>query len=87
MTNETNELFADLPKGGGGGDRFFVPSTSSMVNVFGSVYSENPFVCKPEKRVADDLTQAGGPTRFVDQGGIYVLRADGSVISKRQFAC
>jgi protein involved in polysaccharide export with SLBB domain len=66
------------------GDRFLVPSTPSMVNVFGSVYSENSFIYKPEKRVADYLTQAGGPTRFADQGSIYVLRADGSVISKRQ---
>lgn len=66
------------------GDRFFVPSIPSMVNVFGSVYSESSFIYKPEKRVGDYLAQAGGPTRFADQSSIYVLRADGSVISKRQ---
>ena len=66
------------------GDRFFVPSQPSMVSVFGSVYSENSFVYKPDKRVADYLSQAGGPTRGADEGSIYVLRADGSVKSKRQ---
>lgn len=66
------------------GDRFFVPSTPSMVNVFGSVYSENSFIYKPEKRLGDYLAQAGGPTRFADRNSIYVLRADGSVVSKRQ---
>src|SRR6266705_2899712 len=66
------------------GDRFFVPSQPSMVSVFGSVYSENSFVYKPDKRVADYLSQAGGPTRGADEDSIYVLRADGSVKSKRQ---
>jgi protein involved in polysaccharide export with SLBB domain len=66
------------------GDRFVVPSRPSMVNVFGSVYNETAFVYKPEKRVADYLSQAGGVTRSADSESIYVLRADGSVISKRQ---
>lgn len=66
------------------GDRFFVPSPPSMVNVFGSVFSENSFIFNREKRVTDYLAQAGGPTRFADQSSIYVLRADGSVVSKRQ---
>jgi len=66
------------------GDRFIVPPPPSMVSVFGSVYSESSFVYKPDKRVADYLTQAGGPTKSADGGSIYVLRADGSVKSKRQ---
>jgi len=66
------------------GDRFTVPPPPSMVSVFGSVYSESSFVYKPDKRVADYLSQAGGPTKSADEGSIYVLRADGSVKSKRQ---
>jgi polysaccharide export outer membrane protein len=66
------------------GDRFFVPSPPSMVSVFGSVYTESSFIHKPDKRVADYLSQAGGPTKGADEGSIYVLRADGSVKSKRQ---
>jgi protein involved in polysaccharide export with SLBB domain len=66
------------------GDRFIVPSPPSMVSVFGSVYSESSFIYKPDKRVVDYLTQAGGPTKGADEGSIYVLRADGSVKSRRQ---
>src|SRR5260221_726030 len=65
-------------------DRFIVPPPPSMVSVFGSVYSESSFVYKPDKRVADYLSQAGGPTKSADEGSIYVLRADGSVKSKQQ---
>lgn len=66
------------------GDRFVVPSKPSMINVFGSVYNETAFIYKPEKRVTDYLAQAGGATRDADSGSIYVIRADGSVISRRQ---
>ena len=66
------------------GDRFFIPSQPSMVNVFGSVYNENSFVYRPDNRVTEYLDLAGGPTKDADKSSIYVLRADGSVISKRQ---
>jgi protein involved in polysaccharide export with SLBB domain len=66
------------------GDRFTVPPPPSMVSVVGSVYGESSFVYKPDKRVADYLTQAGGTTKSADSGSMYVLRADGSVKSKRQ---
>ena len=66
------------------GDRLYVPPPPSMVNVFGSVYSENSFIYRPEKRFNDYLAQAGGPTKYADQSSLYLLRADGSVVSKRQ---
>ena len=81
-----NEAYAkdlpDLPLEDG--DRFYVPPPPSMVNVFGSVYNENSFVYRPTSRVTDYLDQAGGPTKDADKSSIYVLRADGSVMSKRQ---
>jgi protein involved in polysaccharide export with SLBB domain len=54
-----------------------------MVSVFGTVYNESAFLYKGEKTVSDYLSQAGGPRREADQKAIYLLRADGSVISKR----
>jgi protein involved in polysaccharide export with SLBB domain len=66
------------------GDRFVVPPPPSMVSVFGSVYTESSFVYRPDKRVADYLSQAGGPTKSADEGSLYVLRADGSVKSRQQ---
>lgn len=65
------------------GDRFFVPSTPSMVSVFGAVYSQSSFVFQPRKNVGDYLSLAGGPTSEADSGSTYLLRADGSVISRR----
>lgn len=66
------------------GDRFVVPPRPSTVGVVGTVYNENTFIYRPEKRVSDYLAQAGGPTKDADTDNLYVLRADGSVISKRQ---
>ncbi|MSP96795.1 MAG: sugar ABC transporter substrate-binding protein, partial [Betaproteobacteria bacterium] len=65
-------------------DRFIVPSRPSTINVIGAVYNENAFVFRPEKRVTDYLQQAGGVSRTGDKGDVYLLRVDGSVISKRQ---
>jgi polysaccharide biosynthesis/export protein len=64
------------------GDRLFVPSKPSTVSVFGAVYNENTFIYKSDKRVTDYLQQAGGPTKDGDDKNIYVIRADGSVVSK-----
>ncbi len=66
------------------GDRLFVPSTPSTVSVFGAVYNENTFIYKPDKRVGDYLQQAGGATKEGDDRNIYIIRADGSVVSKDQ---
>lgn len=66
------------------GDRFFVPPQPAMVSVFGAVYSESSFLYKPQKRTADYLAQAGGATKDADRDSVYVLRADGSVVSRRQ---
>ena len=66
------------------GDRLFVPAIPSTVGVFGEVYNENnAFFYKQSKRVSDYLSQAGGPTRDADADRIFVLRADGSVISSQ----
>lgn len=66
------------------GDRFLVPPPPSMVSVLGSVYVENSFVYRPDKRVSDYLAQAGGLTKGADNSSVYLMRADGSVVSKQQ---
>jgi protein involved in polysaccharide export with SLBB domain len=66
------------------GDRFIVPSRPSIVSVVGAVYNQNSFIYRTDQVVSDYLTRAGGPTKDADTGSIYVIRADGSVISQRQ---
>jgi len=63
------------------GDRFVVPQQASTVSVMGMVYNENAFMHQKSKRVSDYLELAGGPTRDADESRIYILRADGSVMS------
>jgi polysaccharide export outer membrane protein len=66
------------------GDRLFIPKQPSMVNVFGTVFNESAFLFSPDKQVNDYLALAGGPRKQADQKSIYLLRANGSVISSRQ---
>ena len=63
------------------GDRFIVPAKPAVVSVMGMVYNENAFMYRQGKRVGDYLDQAGGPTRDADNARMYLLRADGSVLS------
>ena len=65
-------------------DQFVVPSSPSMVNILGAVYNESSYLYRPDKRFADYLSQAGGPSQDADKSNIYLQRADGTVISKRQ---
>jgi protein involved in polysaccharide export with SLBB domain len=65
-------------------DRFLVPSRPSTVSVLGAVYNQNAFLYRADNRVADYLLRAGGPTRSADAKSTYVIRADGSVVSRRQ---
>lgn len=65
------------------GDRLVMPYRPAMVSVFGTVYNESAFIHKPDKTVSDYLAQAGGARKEADRRSMYVLRADGSVISNQ----
>jgi len=65
------------------GDRFVVPYRPSTVEMLGAVYNKNSFLYRREQRVDDYLRRAGGPTRDADTARMFVIRADGSVISKQ----
>jgi len=64
------------------GDRFFIPSIPSTVNVVGMVYNQASFIYDPGLRLGDYLGDAGGPSRYADRARVFVIRADGSVVSK-----
>ncbi|MCZ8234439.1 MAG: SLBB domain-containing protein [Inhella sp.] len=66
------------------GDRLLVPSRSASVHVYGSVFNTGSFLYQPGTKLGDYLKQAGGATRNADSGEVFVLRADGSVVSARQ---
>ena len=64
------------------GDRIVVPSVPSFVAAAGSVYNENVFIFKANKSVGEVLKSAG-LTEEADPDQAFVLRADGSIIARR----
>lgn len=66
------------------GDRLYVPATPNTVSVFGSVFNGGSYLIKPGNSIEDVVRLAGGPTRGADVTSMFVLRANGRVISARQ---
>ncbi len=66
------------------GDRLYVPARPNTVGVFGSVFNGGNYLFAQGRFVDDFLKLAGGPTRGADADSVFVLRANGSVVSARQ---
>lgn len=64
------------------GDKFVVPPMPATVNVVGAVYNQNSFLFHQGGTLERYLTLAGGPNRNADRHHIFVIRADGSVVSR-----
>ncbi len=64
------------------GDHLLVPPMPSSVNVVGSVYNQSSFVYETGRREGDYLREAGGPDRLADSRHEFIVRADGSVVSR-----
>jgi protein involved in polysaccharide export with SLBB domain len=66
------------------GDTLNIPNRASSVGIFGSVFNTGSFVYEPGHTTEQYLALAGGPTRGADKTSMFMLRANGSVISARQ---
>lgn len=78
----TDAEIPDLPLEDG--DRFVVPFRSATVTVVGAVYNQSSFLYKEGTPVKKYLAMAGNGTRIADSKHMFLLRADGSVVSKDQ---
>ncbi|MBI5444365.1 MAG: SLBB domain-containing protein [Deltaproteobacteria bacterium] len=67
-----------------GGDALEVPQSSAAVTVLGEVYNPTTVLSMPGRNVDYYLQKAGGPTVEAEAKEIYVVRADGSLQSRRQ---
>jgi protein involved in polysaccharide export with SLBB domain len=65
------------------GDRFIVPPFPSTVGIVGAVYDPNSFLYLEHKNAGQYLRTAGGPNRNADRKQIFIIRADGSVLSRQ----
>jgi protein involved in polysaccharide export with SLBB domain len=63
------------------GDAFYISPRLSTVQVTGAVYNANAFRYDSGRRLVAFLNAAGGATREADQKRIYVIHADGTVVS------
>jgi protein involved in polysaccharide export with SLBB domain len=69
-------------------DQILVPVRSTIVGVFGAVYRPASFLIQDDGRrplrVKDYIDRAGGTIRGADRSGIFVVRANGEVVSRKR---
>jgi protein involved in polysaccharide export with SLBB domain len=65
------------------GDSYYVPPRRSTIQVAGAVYNQNAFQFASGKPLSAYLDDAGGVTREADAKRIYLIRADGTVVSRQ----
>jgi hypothetical protein len=64
------------------GDRIVIPPRPAFVSLVGAVYNENVLLWREGRSVREYL-DAAGPTDSADLDNVFVLRADGSIASRR----
>jgi polysaccharide biosynthesis/export protein len=69
-------------------DRILIPPRPSTVGVFGAVYRPASFLISDNNPllIRDYLRKAGGPIRAADKRALFVVRANGEVLSRRDKA-
>jgi protein involved in polysaccharide export with SLBB domain len=65
-------------------DTIYVPARPITVGVFGAVPSPASFQYRPGESIRDYLRHAGGVQRLGDKKGIFVIRANGTVIAEKR---
>lgn len=65
------------------GDSFFIPPRLGTIQVVGEVYNENAFRYQADKHLSAYLNDSGGATRQADVKRIFLIRADGTVVSRQ----
>ena len=65
------------------GDELFIPKNPNTILVTGQVYNPTAINQQSTRSAKWYLSQAGGLTPMADRKGVFVIRADGSVISAK----
>ena len=66
------------------GDRLIVKKRPDYVNVLGEVYNPTALLWTDNRTTGNYLDQVGGPNDNADEKQIYLVKANGTVISKKQ---
>jgi protein involved in polysaccharide export with SLBB domain len=65
------------------GDTIFIPKEPQFVTVTGQVYNTNAITYQPGRNANWYLRQAGGPTDQANKKAIFIVRANGSIVSNQ----
>jgi protein involved in polysaccharide export with SLBB domain len=66
------------------GDTLNIPAQPSSVTVIGAIFNQNSFLYDSKSDIAYYIKLAGGATRDADEKSIFILKVDGTALSKRQ---
>ncbi|MHB8381111.1 MAG: SLBB domain-containing protein [Candidatus Binataceae bacterium] len=66
-------------------DQITIPLRPASVNVMGQVYRPVAIVYQPDLRVKDYLQRAGGSTEGGDTDHIFVIKANGSIMTNKSY--
>lgn len=66
------------------GDTITIPKRPGYVMVTGQVFDPMAVSYRPSRSAKWYLTQSGGPTNMANKKGIFVIRADGSIIGGKE---
>ena len=78
MANEPGSVWDIAMKDG---DRIMIPRRAQEVSVLGEVQTITSHLYRPDLARDDYIALSGGTTQKADKGRIYVVRADGSVVT------
>jgi len=79
--NKLSRTPADIPLRDG--DVLIIPKKNNYVVVSGEVFNPTAVSFLPDRSAKWYLSQAGGLTQVADKSAVFVIRADGSVISAK----
>jgi polysaccharide export outer membrane protein len=65
------------------GDTFYIPPRLGTIQVAGAVYNENAFRYQLHRPLSAYLDDSGGATREADVKRAFLIRADGTVVSRQ----
>ena len=74
------EVIPELPLENG--DAFLVPPVPSTVNAVGAIFNQNSFLYRPDTRLESYLQLAGGPNADADRKHMFLIKANGAVVSR-----
>ena len=68
------------------GDKLHIPATRQSVAVIGEVFVANSHLFKSNLTINDYISLSGGANDYADENNIYLIKADGSIVSPSQLS-